>query len=215
MGFLSDADGSGSIAEAIGRTLDVCVEEIEKAIADGVKEMDNVGAASSCSGKDIPLFCEEDAATAAADAFSFASSMVSHVAEVLEKMDDAKKAAGASHDDTMESKSNGSLLNEADAAASTGVPSLVAGATVLELDDGNEETTSLEVPKVEDVSDSEDWSVVSDDKVQVKHGDGIAHAENEADASVSSNEPLSPVVLAKWDTELVQLHQLGKILILN
>merc|ERR1719254_8980 len=95
--FLSDADGSGSIAEAIGRTLDVCVKEIEKAITDGVEEMDDDGAASS-KGKESTLkFCddntvEEGAAAVATDVFSSATSVVSNMSDASKKKDDAKMA---------------------------------------------------------------------------------------------------------------------------
>merc|ERR1712176_640791 len=88
--FLADADGSGSIAEAIGRTLDVCVQEIEKAIADETEKVENMGATSSCSdnnGKTV----EEGVAVGAADAFSVASSMLSSMTDVLKKIDAAKK----------------------------------------------------------------------------------------------------------------------------
>lgn len=84
---------------------------------------------------------------------------------------------------------------------------------------------------MEDVSDGEDeWSIISDDKTQVKHDEDIARAAemvgsalfnsdtdkntatkeaDKTDRSVSSLEPISPFVLAKWDTELIQLHELG------
>jgi hypothetical protein len=45
--FLSDADGNGSIAEAIGRTLDVCVQAIEEAMADEMNAVEKVDAAAS------------------------------------------------------------------------------------------------------------------------------------------------------------------------
>lgn len=85
------------------------------------------------------------------------------------------------------------------------------------------ETGFVDVPKVEDaVSDGEDdWSVLSDgDGEKVK-----SSAANTSDSNTKSNplvgnevvqcvsqssaSALSPVVLAKWDTELHQLHELG------
>jgi hypothetical protein len=59
------------------------------------------------------------------------------------------------------------------------------------------ETGFVDVPKVEDAtSDGEDdWSVLSD-------GQG-------GEKSQYVTSVLSPVVLAKWDTELHQLHELG------
>mmetsp|Transcript_34778 Transcript_34778/g.62621 ORF Transcript_34778/g.62621 Transcript_34778/m.62621 type:complete len:785 (-) Transcript_34778:106-2460(-) len=229
--FFSDADGNGSIAEAIGRTLDVCVQAIEEAMADGLEEMEKVGAAASCSGKESPQKSSDSktkvdddlvaAAAVAVDAFSVASSMVSSMTDILKKMDDAKKADDASHAVLLQS--NGAD----DAAASTSVPSVVTGATILKSEDGIEKKNSFEMPTFEDVIDGEDdWSVISDDKVQVKHDEDIARGAEmidsalfnsdistggkvETDKSVSSVEPISPVVLAKWDTELVQLHELG------
>lgn len=186
--FLSDAEGSGSIAAAIGRTLDGCVQEIERAMADGAGG---------------------DAAAGADDSLSVASSVASHMTDVLKRMDDARtarlvnvvagaagrKADGVPDDDDAPDGARGA------AAAAARVP-----ATVSKSDAG---TLSFEMPELEDASDGDDWSVVSDDQARVKHGEGIALAENGPDKSVSSIEPLSPVVLAKWDTEIFQLHELG------
>jgi hypothetical protein len=58
-------------------------------------------------------------------------------------------------------------------------------------------------PKTEEAED--DWSVVSDEKSKAKE----VVMEEETDKSVTSVEPISPVVLAKWDAELKQLHELG------
>ena len=83
----------------------------------------------------------------------------------------------------------------------------------------------LEEPEVEDASEDE-WSVVEDDKAKAAptadapivhvHGSEPCQGfslsnskEEEADQSLASTEPLSPVLLAKWDTELHQLHELG------
>lgn len=209
--FFSEADGIGSVAEAIGRTLDVCVQAIEEAMDDMEKVDGSAGTGEEKSQKSpgSKASTDENAAAAAAfavDAFSVCSSMVSsNLTEVLKRMEEAKKVDDASHAVLSQS------YDTADADASTGVPSVVTGATILK----------AEMPKVEDASDEEDeWSVVSDDKSQVKNsktavfdwdmGQGTPKAEEEeADKSVSSVEPLSPVLLAKWDTELHQLHELG------
>jgi hypothetical protein len=61
----------------------------------------------------------------------------------------------------------------------------------------------VEKPKTEEAED--DWSVVSDEKSKTKE----VATEEETDKSVTSVEPISPVVLAKWDAELKQLHELG------
>eukprot|EP00571_Detonula_confervacea_P013118 CAMPEP_0172310186 /NCGR_PEP_ID=MMETSP1058-20130122/11337_1 /TAXON_ID=83371 /ORGANISM="Detonula confervacea, Strain CCMP 353" /LENGTH=728 /DNA_ID=CAMNT_0013022955 /DNA_START=162 /DNA_END=2348 /DNA_ORIENTATION=- len=222
--FLSDADGSGSIAEAIGRTLDVCVSAIEDAMMD---ELENVyDAAGSDKAKpqkssesktslddDVTKNDqnkEEKTAAVAADAFSVASSMVSSMSDILKKMDEANKADEASQ--AVLSQSNGAD----DAVASASVASVVTGATILMSEDGIEKKKGVEMPKVEDTSDGEDeWSVIDDDRMQIKHDEDIASAlfnldeSLVSDKSVSSVEPLSPIVLAKWDTELHQLHELG------
>lgn len=74
----------------------------------------------------------------------------------------------------------------------------------LQANEVEEEKQRVEMPKVEDVSEEEDeWSVVEDGKPKVEPDE----EQQMIDESVSS--VLSPVVLAKWDTELTQLHELG------
>merc|ERR1711862_610965 len=71
---------------------------------------------------------------------------------------------------------------------------------------------SVDGVKAEDVaSDDEEWSIVSDKKAQAKDAAtvGTLNFEEEKDASILGTEPLSPVLTAKWDTELRQLHGLG------
>merc|ERR1711982_311122 len=73
---------------------------------------------------------------------------------------------------------------------------------------------SADEVKVEDVaSDDEEWSIVSDEKekAQAKYAGtvGTLNVEEEKDLSILGTEPLSPVLTAKWDTELRQLHGLG------
>mmetsp|Transcript_33181 Transcript_33181/g.56378 ORF Transcript_33181/g.56378 Transcript_33181/m.56378 type:complete len:1100 (+) Transcript_33181:411-3710(+) len=240
--FLSDADGSGSIAEAIGRTLDGCVQAIEEALAEEIRAVKGEVASNgsterigeitltSSNGKeeaaDEEAADEEvavadiaaDAAAAATDAFSIDSSMVSSMSDILKKMDDKKTESGlmdsgASHDDA--------------AAASTGVPSVVTGATILrsvdgvaEGKDGSLDGMSRVDGEAEDAaSDGDsDWSVISDDKVLVKNDDDGTGGGEEMMEFVDTTTkkfaedkvaPFSPFVLAKWDTELVQLHELG------
>lgn len=175
--FLTEADGNGSIAEAIGRTLDVCVAAIEDAMSDDDEKKN--AAAGSNEGKSGEAQTKHEVA----DAFSVASSMVSSMTDALRKMEEAEKVEVG----------DGSQVDD-NAAASTNVPSAVTGATILKSVDDSEE--KKDIFKDEDSSEDE-WSVVSDDKK-------IAVCK-----SVSSVEPLSPVLLAKWDTELYQLHELG------
>ena len=161
--FLSEADGNGSIAEAIGRTLDVCVAAFEDAMVDVEKGDDGANSQKSSEGKSA-MNDVAAAADVAVDAFSVASSMVSSMTDVLKKMEEADKADG---------------VDEA--------------AILKSVDDSEKKKDAI---KVEDASEDE-WSVVSDDKK-----DCVCK-------SVSSVEPLSPILLAKWDTELHQLHELG------
>merc|ERR1712013_157190 len=163
---------------------------------------------------------DEDVAAVAAiavDAFSVASSMVSDILK--------ETGMGA---DMGKGSSVVSRTNDADEAASTFstiAPSVVTGATILKSEDGAEKAkearvSEVEAVKVEEVSDSEDeWSVVSDAKEPVKSPESasnnngtkakVMEEEDKTDRSLSSLEPLSPTVLAKWDTELFQLHELG------
>lgn len=145
--FLSDADGN-SIAEVIGRTLDVCVQAMEDVMIDDAVSSNDVAAAASA---------------VAADAFSVASS----IADALKSSDNFKSANASSQTD----------------------------AAVKE--------EKVEKSKNEEAED--DWSVVSDEKSKAKE---VVTGE-ETDKSVTSVEPISAVVLAKWDAELKQLHELG------
>lgn len=133
------------------------------------------------------------ATIAAADAFSVASSVVSGMTDILKKMDDVQ---------VVDVNNTAAANNSATDASESG---------------DAQEDGSFEMPMVEDVSgDEDDWSVVSDEKKE--HVAAAANAKDEeeetkeamkTDQSISSVEPLSPVVLAKWDKELFQLHQLG------
>jgi hypothetical protein len=76
----------------------------------------------------------------------------------------------------------------------------------------------VEVPKVEDASDGEDESFVEMHKVEDASGGedewSVVDDEDEKPKpngakSQSISSALSPVVLAKWDTELHQLHEMG------
>merc|ERR1711862_1058395 len=152
-------DTEGSLAGAIGRTLDVCVQAIEEAVVDG-----NQPTAGSA---------EDAVAATASDVFSVASSVFTGVSKVLEAVEDANK-------DT----------------------------------DRDASFQSADEVKVEDVaSDDEEWSIVSDEKEKARAKDagivGTLNVEEEKDLSILGTEPLSPVLTAKWDTELRQLHGLG------
>jgi len=207
--FLEDADGS--IAEAIGRTLDVCVAAIEGAM----DEVEKVDAAGS-KGEQAPQKSAEDvAASVAADAFSVASSIVSGMTDMIKKMEDTKMA-------DVSYVEAGSQSNN--------VPSVVSGTTIVKSEEGTvKEEGETELPKVEDVED--EWSVVDDEEgkpreeeeeeekkrrahelacIQATDDFGRAVAlELERREAVSAVSALSPVVLAKWDTELHQMHELG------
>merc|ERR1711862_226002 len=150
-------DTEGSLAGAIGRTLDVCVQAIEEAVVDG-----NQPTAGSA---------EDAVAATASDVFSVASSVLTGVSKVLEAVEDAKK----------DSDRDASFQSEDEV-------------------------------KVEDVaSDDEEWSIVSDKKARAKDAAtvGTLNVEEEKDLSILGTEPLSPVLTAKWDTELRRLHGLG------
>ena len=138
--FLDDADGS--IAEQIGRTLDVCVAAIE----DVMDEVEKVNT-------DVSSLKSPDLSPAVADAVSVASSIVSSMNDTSKKMDGSSQT-----------------------------------------EDVSEKKDEVTVPQVEDASEGEDgWSVV----------------DNDDDDNGKQSPTLSPVVLAKWDKELLGLHQLG------
>mmetsp|Transcript_1276 Transcript_1276/g.2046 ORF Transcript_1276/g.2046 Transcript_1276/m.2046 type:complete len:619 (-) Transcript_1276:82-1938(-) len=153
--FFSDADGN-SIAEVIGKTLDVCVQAMEDAMLDDAVQN---------SSKDVTA--------AAADTFSVASSI-------------------------FEALNNSVELNNMNASSQT--------------DDAAAKEAKDEGLKTEEQSNTEDdWSVVTDENevVETKKKDQDIVKEPASDKSVTSVEPISAVVLAKWDTELKQLHELG------
>lgn len=134
------------------------------------------------------------------------------VAAIEDAMDDVEKANAGVNGEKGVSKNSGDDAVDAFSVASSMVSNMTdilkkmdeskkvdsSSQTVVSQSDDKdgivvEKEQSIELPKVEDVlSDGEDeWSVVEDDDK----------------ASVSS--VLSPVVLAKWDTELKQMHELG------
>lgn len=190
---------------------------MEEAMVDEAKEIEKPGTSGS-PGNEASV--NEDVAAAAAlaaDAFSVASSMVSDILKETGLGADVGKGSGVI-----------SRSNVDDEDASESAPSAVTGATILKAEDGSENAkeagaSGAEAVKVDDVSESEDeWSVVGDEKVPVKSPDSggdntgtdakaTEEEEDNADRSLSSLEPLSPVVVAKWDTELVQLHELGEL----
>lgn len=157
--FFSDADGN-SIAEVIGKTLDVCVQAMEDALIDEAVQK---------SSKDVA----DAAAAATVDAFSVASSIA-----------DALK--------------NSSELNSVNASSQTD--------DVITAKDGKDDGLKTE----EHSTTGDDWSVVTDENetAETKKEDEEMKKE-ESDKSITSVEPISAVVLAKWDTELKQLHELG------
>jgi len=217
--FVDDAEGS--LAGAIGRTLDICVQAIEEAVVDG-----NKPAAGSA---------EDAAAATASDVFSVASSVFTGVSEVLKAVDGAKKDSGegksvdevqvedARKSETASKPAPGSAEDTAAATASdvfsvassvfTGVSEVLKAVEDAKKDsDRDASFRSADEVKVEDVaSDDEEWSVVSDKKAQAKDAAEVRtlNVEEEKDLSILGTDPLSPVLTAKWDTELRQLHGLG------
>merc|ERR1711862_1082434 len=219
--FVDDAEGS--LAGAIGRTLDVCVQAIEDAIVDGNKPTDGSN--------------EDAMATTASDIFSVASSVFTGVSEVPKVAEDAKKVSdkGKSVDDVKvedvrksetasKPAGNPTVEESAKSSAAEELPSSPASSSrhsEEEEEDSVEYTgwteddvkaESVDGVKVEDVaSDDEEWSIVSDKKAQAKDAAtvGTLNVEEEKDLSILGAEPLSPVLTAKWDTELRRLHGLG------
>merc|ERR1719491_824201 len=115
--FLSDADGSGTIAEAIGHTLDVCVQAIEEAMADAMEGTEKAGAEVSCSGKENPQKSSESktsvddddvarATAVAAGAFSVTSSLVSSLSSVEKVRADVSCRSKESPQKSFESKTS-------------------------------------------------------------------------------------------------------------
>eukprot|EP00804_Cyclotella_cryptica_P002966 CCRYP_005987-RB/>CCRYP_005987-RB protein AED:0.03 eAED:0.03 QI:148/1/1/1/1/0.75/4/727/761 len=207
--FLSDAEGHGSIAEVIGRTLDVCVQAMEEAMTGEFEQIKNIDAVSSAE-KDVAAIV-----SAAVDTYSVASSVVSNVTDILKRMEDSKTSVG------------GTIASDIPAD----MPSTVSGATILKSVDDQEAASMGDEVHVEDASVGDDgWSVVDDNKKEEKdefsgaaemigsflYNSGVMSAaekgfdENgDSLSSDTSKEPLSPVVLAKWDAELKTLHELG------
>ena len=195
--FLSDAEGHGAIAEVIGRTLDVCVQAMEDVLDDEVDQIKNI------DQKDIAAI-----ASAAADTYSVGSSIISSVTDLLKKIDDSK----------------GTLVSDMPAD----VPSTVSGATILKSVEGTNTINGVDAVEVEDDSvESDSWSVIDDKKDKDEfagaaemigsflYNSGVMSCAEKGEPKEApteegiSVEPLSPVVLAKWDEELKQLNELG------
>lgn len=144
-------------------------------------------------------------ASAVSDTYSVGSSMVSSVTDVLKKMDDTN-------------------FSNAD------VPS-VSGATIIE-SVNDKQAAADENVHVEDASvgSSDDgWSVIGDKKSDQDEFAGAAEMigsflynsgviscaekgetnDDDLVGDLAPKEPISPVVLAKWDSELKQLNELG------
>jgi len=207
--FLSDAEGHGSIAEVIGRTLDICVQAMEEAMAEEIEQIKNIDTMSSTE-KDLVAIV-----SAAVDTYSVASSVVSSVTDILKKMEDSKSCAGGTEVSGIPAD----------------MPSTVSGATILKSVDDQGDVSIGDEVHVEDASVGDDgWSVVDDNKKEETdefsgaaemigsflYNSGVMSAaekgfDEQGDSVMSgeSKEPLSPVVLAKWDKELKTLHELG------
>ena len=180
---------------------------MEEAMAEEMSQINSIDKIES-DEKDLA-----NVAAAAVDTYSVASSMVSSVTDILKKMDDSKC-------------SKGTVVSNAD----VDVPSVVSGATILKSVDDKEAANEEDHVHVEDASVGNDsWSVVDDNKKDDKefagavemvgsflYNSGIMSAAekggevNDDDGTdAESPNKLSPVLLAKWDTELKQLYELG------
>mmetsp|Transcript_17984 Transcript_17984/g.41963 ORF Transcript_17984/g.41963 Transcript_17984/m.41963 type:complete len:590 (+) Transcript_17984:246-2015(+) len=177
--FLDDAEGS--IAEAIGKTLDVCMQAIEDA------------ADKSTAGGDgkMPTINIKKIDAITSDALSIASSAITGVTEALQQMEEVNRdVVSASTEPSTSAVAPGSKSDERKASAKVG-------------------------DILSDDEESEQWSIVSDDKARAKNAAEIVRdfsllkEEQEEDVSILSVEPLSPVLVAKWDEELRQLRELG------
>lgn len=183
---------------------------MEKVLDDEIDEFKNI------DKKDIDAI-----AAAAADAYSVGSSMVSSVTDILKKMEDHSKG------------SKGTLVEMPD------VPSTVSGATILQSVDGTRSSAEDDAHVDDTSVGSEEWSVINDTKSKEKKGEYVDENGRQKDEFAGaaemigsflfesgvmslaekgeskdveadeSKEPISPVVLAKWDTELKQLEELG------
>ena len=186
-----------SIVYSINSSLDVCVQAMEDVLDDEVDQIKNI------DQKDIAAI-----ASAAADTYSVKSSIISSVTDLLKKIDDSK--------DTLVS----------DMPAD--VPSTVPGATILESVEGTNTINGVGAVEVEDASvESDSWSVIDDKKDKDEfagaaemigsflYNSGVMSCAEKGEPKEApteegiSVEPLSPVVLAKWDEELKQLNELG------
>ena len=224
VGEIEKADIGSKIATAIPKeslksALNVLGDEIDKAEIEA-KISEAISNEFFKNNSSVNEKCKDtlqEVATIAPDAFSVASSMVSSMTDILKKLEESAE------DHALHSS-----------AVDMSMPSIVTGATILHSVDNTDVKTDGEETNVEDASDTEDsWSVVEDERKQVENDENIARAASmigsalfssdmdsgesnadqeknkEADESDSSIEPLSPVVLARWETELKQLHEIG------
>ena len=119
-----------------------------------------------------------------ADALSIASSAITGVTEALQKMEEVHR----------------------DADSTSNEPAVASGSKSDE-----KKPSAGDIPS--DDEDSDQWSIVSDEKARAKNAAEIARdlslKEEQEDMSILSVEPLSPVLVAKWGEELRQLRELG------
>jgi hypothetical protein len=167
---------------------------MEEAMADEVEQIKNI------DKKDVAAI-----ASAAADSYSVASSMISSVTDILKKMDDSK----------------GTIASD----MQIDVPSTVSGATILKSVDDTHAGIVSDEAHVEDASvESDSWSVIDDGKNDDEdefagaaemigsslYNSGVmSSAEKGEPNDVFEESEISPIVVAKWDTELIQLNELG------
>ena len=165
----------------------MCVQEIERALADGAEKANNEGATPPSKDKESAAKSGDDERAArgdvaeAVDAFSVATSVASNMTDAFKTVEDAKaahytvtkvtktKAEGAPGEDAVQFERDDGAFRDIDGAAATSGASSVAGATILKSEDGAKpsfeiakEEPGFDVPDVVDGSDGEDWSVISD-----------------------------------------------------
>ncbi len=155
-----------------------------------------------------------------ADTLSVASSMISSMTDIIKKVEEGNKSARPI-------VPLSTLKNE----GSADIPSVVSGATILQ----SVKTATNESGEVDDTvenenSDTEEWSVIEDEKRQTEGDETLAKslsmigsalfdsdmttsklddAKDEEGYASSTPESLLSASLARWESELKQLREMG------
>ena len=172
-------------------SLDVCVAAIEAAM-DAAEEISKSSTHMDTGYVDGPI-CAEAKEAVGADEKTTEIDFIESIDEIEERM---RNQVIIPYEKSQVKLSSKELRAKEELKSNERIAELEAATTK---SSSHVETGFVDVPKVEDAtSDGEDdWSVLSD-------GDGGKGEKNHYATSA-----LSPVVLAKWDTELHQLHELG------